>query len=134
MVKTETVNITLPIEGTEVSIDITITDREYSMIDSDDTFRDYQLTCLQPEDDEDHWFELSWSLEREDKSHTCIENNWELELTCPNCGKKITTGFDGKEFEHLPDFCTDCSSVNLIRDQPTEQGQSHIINYTIQFH
>lgn len=137
MSETASVDIFLPLSGVEKTVDVTAEEEAYTMIDdeSGETFNGYQVTYRGPEyldEGEEPWFELRWTMERVDGDETAIESAGELTMTCPNCGVEKSVGFTQDEFEELRSFCVSCGDdINVIRDQPTESGQSDVINYTV---
>jgi len=139
MDETETVSIEvfLPVEQEKTTVELETVDEAYEMIESESVFNNYQVTYRSPEyeDDEDsvEWIEFTWTLERKSNDQTKLENNKVLNMMCPQCGSIGSVAFGFGEFEHLNDFCSTCTEdVFLIRDQPTESGQSDVINYQIQ--
>lgn len=128
MTDSVTKSVVSPTTGNEVEFTVPLSHEEYGYHeDVEDTFNGMQLTYLSPIDTEDSWFELTWTLERVDGDETVVEDDGELEVFCPVCGEETVYTFDGGEFEHLGDL--DCEHAAVIRDQPTESGQSHVINY-----
>lgn len=132
MSETVSVDITIPITGDNRTVEVVGEEDEYVLIESDETFDGYQLTCRNPEYADEMWFELSWTMERENGDETSVETDGEVTLFCPNCGSEVTVSFTQDEFEELRPFCSSCGDdVNVIRDQPTESGQAHVINYIV---
>ena len=122
-----------PLNGAEHTIQLPKEDRADLVIPSVNTYNgiqvDYRIA------DGDSWIGILWTLEREgDTDETLLEDNGSLEMYCPNCGAHRTSEIqEYDEFEIIQNFCDDCGdTIQLIRDQPTESGQSHVINY--EFH
>lgn len=132
MSETVTRTVFCPISGEEYTVEMAEEDYAEDVVDCGEGYdgNGLQVIFRDPSDSADTWFEVLWALERVDGNETEIESDGTVALYCPRCGDQITAEFKQHEFEHLNNPCSSCGSVvHFIRDQPTESGQSHVVNY-----
>lgn len=127
----ETVDCTFynPFTSEETTISVKDEDDASEVIPQDETYRGLVVQRQDPSYDDFSWFTLNWTMMRVYRNETTIEEESELTLSCPSCGDSCTVQFDGDEFEELL-LCKPCE-IYVIRDQPTERGQSDVVNYSI---
>lgn len=118
-----------PFTGAEQVVELENEERAYQMVAEAETINGIQVSRRRPEDSEEAWFDVAWSLERVSGNETQLESDGVLTCFCPCCGEEVSAEFDEDEFESLP-ICDSCDGW-IIRDQPTERGQSHLINYSM---
>lgn len=129
----ETLTFYSPIEGTKHTVEVSEQNNSDVKVAEKNTYNGLIILTNNPSDSDEVWYELVWTMRRKTDNRTEIESDTTLSINCPYCGTDaVMFSFTGDEFEHLETQCSCGKIVRVLRDQPTESGQSHVINYHIQ--
>lgn len=119
-----------PITGIKENVEIKDEDRSSVLISQERTERGIEIIRRNPEYDTTSWFEIKWTMEKDENGETPIEDESKVLCICPACGNQYNSVFIGTEFEELTG-CQHCGNI-LTRDEPTESNQSQLINYAVE--